>query len=105
MKDKIKTKVQNLSQNPKVKVAVTSMKPDRTIWGFIGVVGFFILPEIIAFNWGKELTSYAKEALPFASVISTYYYDFLVMMFEEGGSWLNLSIGFAFLFWLFKPNK
>jgi len=77
------------------------MKPDKTIWGFLGITLFFILPEIIAFIWGVEITAYAKEALVQASSPESYYYDGLIMLFEEGGSWFNLFLGFVFLIWLF----
>ena len=94
MRDKIK-------ENPKVKEAVKQMKPDKTIWGFLGVVLFFIAPEIIAFIWGAEITAYAKDALAVSTVDTQYYYKALIMLFEDGGSWINLAIGFAFLIWLF----
>jgi len=77
------------------------MKPDKTIWGFLGVTLFFILPEIVAFIWGTEITTYATEALVDASSIDKYYYDGLIMLFEDGGSWFNLFLGFVFLIWLF----
>jgi uncharacterized protein YneF (UPF0154 family) len=102
MKEKLKTKAKEIKDNPKVQEAVKSMKPDKSIWGFLGVVVFFILPEIVAFIWGEEITAYAKDALLANPPIETqYYYDALVMLFEDGGSWINLAIGFAFLAWLF----
>lgn len=101
MKEKIKEKAQIIKNDPKVQKAVKSMKPDKTIWGFLGVVLFFIAPEIVAFIWGAEITSYAKDALITASVDTEYYYKALIMLFEDGGSWINLAIGFALLIWLF----
>jgi hypothetical protein len=102
MKEKIKEKTKKIRENPKVKEAVKSMKPARTIWGFLGVVVFFILPEIVAFIWGADITAYAKENVDFALSMDTeYYYKALIMLFEDGGSWINLAIGFAFLIWLF----
>ena len=102
MKEKIKAKAREIKDNPKVKEAVKSMKPERNIWGFLGVVLFFILPEIVAFIWGTEITAYAKENIDFAETMDTeYYYKALIMLFEDGGSWINLAIGFAFLIWLF----
>ena len=78
------------------------MKPEKSIWGFLGVIVFFILPEIAAFIWGAEITAYAKESLAHsAATIDKYYFELLVMMFEEGGSWVNLGLGFALLIWLF----
>jgi hypothetical protein len=102
MKKKIQQKAKQISQNPKVKEAITSMKPQRTIWGFLGVVLFFILPEIVAFIWGEEITAYANAMLLQSdSETLELYYKALVMLFEDGGSWINLLIGVAFLVWLF----
>ncbi len=101
MKEKLRQKVQDIAKNPKVKEAVVSMKPDRNIWGFLGVVVFFILPEIVAFIWGAEITLYANKALESVTGWSSYYYEGLVMLFGEGGSWFNLLLGMVFLVWLF----
>lgn len=98
----MKQKLKQIAQNPKTKEAVKSMKPEKTVWGFLGIVLFFILPEIIAFMYGTEFTAYAKEALGHNPAwFEKYYFDFLVMMFEEGGSWVNLAIAVALLVWLF----
>lgn len=102
MKQTLKTKAQQFAQSPKTKQALTAMKPEKSIWGFLGIVLFLILPEIIAFIWGFEITSYAKGELKNAdSFLERHYYDLLVMLFEEGGSWLNLAIGGALLIWFF----
>ena len=101
MKEMLHAKVKQVRTNPAVGNAVKSMKPDRNVWGFLGVVLFFIVPEIIAFIWGGQITSYAQENLAHASSSWTMYYEALVFLFEEGGSWINLLIGVAFLVWLF----
>lgn len=102
MKQKIKTKALEIAQSPKTKQAFMSMKPAKTIWGFVGVVLFFIVPEIIAFIWGSDIAAYAKEELLVAvSAVERQYYEVLVMLFEDGGSWINLGIGLALLVWLF----
>ncbi len=102
MKKKLETKAKEIAQNPKLKEAFTQMKPNRTIWGFLGVVLFFIVPEIVGFIWGEEITQYANEALlNNTSSSMEAYYKALVMLFEDGGSWINLLIGVAFLIWLF----
>lgn len=98
----MKHKLHQIAKHPKTKQALQSMKPEKSIWGFLGIVVFFILPEIVAFIWGTEITAYAKEGLLHtASLIDKYYFDFLVMLFEDGGSWLNLGIGVALLVWFF----
>jgi len=52
MQTKIKLKTRKLIQSPAAKKALTSLKPERSLWGFAGVILFFIVPEIIAFIWG-----------------------------------------------------
>jgi len=102
MKQKIKTAAKQFVQNPKTKQAFISMKPAKTVWGFVGVLLFFISPEIVAFLWGSDITLYAKDQMPLAaSAIERQYYEVLVMLFEDGGSWINLGIGLALLIWLF----
>lgn len=98
----MKHKLRQIAQSPKTKQALQSMKPEKSVWGFLGIVLFLIVPEIIAFIYGVEITAYAKEALTHSpSWFEKYYFDFLVMMFEEGGNWFNLAIGTAFLIWFF----
>ncbi len=102
MQNKIKTKAQQLAQNPEIKKAFMSMKPEKTVWGVVGVMLFFILPEVITFFWGSDIMLHAKEGLLITtSTIERQYYDMLLMIFEDGVSWLNLTIGFALLIWLF----
>ena len=97
----MKHKLRSIVHHPKTKEALKSMKPERSVWGFVGVAVFFIFPEIVAFLYGAEITAYAKEAQLHAGTVEKYYFDFLVMMFEEGGSWINLALGGAVLVWLF----
>ncbi len=98
----MKHKLRKIAQNPKTKQALQSMKPEKSVWGFLGIVLFLIVPEIVAFIYGVEITAYAKEALTHnPATPEKYYFDFLVMMFEEGGSWFNLLIAFALLVWFF----
>ncbi|HEX5711202.1 MAG TPA: hypothetical protein VFX68_07620 [Sulfuricurvum sp.] len=102
MKHKIKAKAQQLVQNPTTQKALAAMKPEKSLWGFLGIVLFLIVPEIIAFIWGIEITAYAKKELLTATfAVERQYYDLLVILFEEGGSWFNLGIGAALLIWFF----
>ena len=95
-------KARQIAQNPKVKEAFKSMKPEKSIWGILGVIVFFILPEIIAYFWGAEITQYAKAGLPLAaSFVEAKSYELLIMLFEDGMSWFNLLFGLALLVWLF----
>lgn len=78
------------------------MKPEKNFWGIGGVVLFFIVPEIVAYMWGADITVYAKnELLSAPDFLEEKYYELLVMLFEEGMSYLNLAIGIALLVWLY----
>lgn len=102
MKHKIKTKIQQITQHPTTQKALVSLKPEKSIWGFLGIVMFLIVPEIVAFIWGPEITAFAKaQALLASSFFDKQYYDLLLMLFQDGGSWLNLAIGAALLIWFF----
>lgn len=99
---KLKAKIRKIAQHPATKKTLTSLKPEKSVWGFGGIVLFLIVPEIIAFIWGAEITAFAKaQALLTSSFFEKRYYDVLLMLFEEGGSWLNLAIGAALLIWFF----
>ncbi len=102
MRQKLQEKAKQIAKNPATQQALTSMKPQKSIWGFLGVILFFILPEIVAFFYGADITAFAKAQLLLANSFEMhYYYKALEMMFEDGVSWLNLIIGFALLIWLF----
>lgn len=102
MKHKIKTKAQQIARHPTTQKALIALKPERSIWGFLGIVMFLIVPEIIAFIWGVPITAFANAQLLLSpALIEKQYYDLLLMLFENGGSWLNLAIGAALLIWLF----
>lgn len=100
--NKLKAKVRKIAQHPATKKALISLKPEKSVWGFLGIVLFLIVPEIIAFIWGVEITAFAKAQLLLnPSMFEKQYYDVLVMLFENGGSWFNLGIGAALLIWFF----
>jgi hypothetical protein len=102
MKQKIQAKAKQLRDNPALRKSVASMKPKKTVWGFLGVVLFFIAPEIVAFIWGAQITAYAHaQMLMVPSEALATWYEALIYLFKDGGSWVNLGIGFAFLAWLF----
>ena len=78
------------------------MKPQKNLWGISGIVLFFIVPEIIAYIWGVDITEFSKNELLLPhDFLEKQYFELLVMLFEEGMSFLNLSIGLALLVWLF----
>jgi len=102
MNPTLKTRLKNFTQNPATQKALLSLKPEKSVWGILGVILFFIVPEIIGFVWGSDITLFARKSLIMASsAIERQYYEMLIMLFEEGGSWFNLSLGCVLLVWLF----
>jgi len=99
----VKQKFKQAIQNPKVKVALKQMKPERNILGFLGVFILIILPELIALAYGNEIVTYARTSLlnQDISIFSEYYLKGLLFLFEEGVSYVNLVLGCIFLIWMF----
>ena len=101
MKEKIKVISQRVKANPVLKESAKSIKPEPTVWGFIGVFIFFILSEIIGFVWGKEIAEFAhNKSLTESLEIARLFYWALEKLFEDGGSWFNLSIGIIIIIWM-----
>lgn len=102
MKQTLKTKAKSIAQHPATKKALNDMKPEKSLWGILGVLLFFIAPEIVAYFYAEEITAFAKNALlEHPPLMEKYLYDLLIMLFEEGISWFNLVIGVVLLVWLF----
>ena len=78
------------------------MKPKKTLWGILGVVLFFIAPEIVAYFYSVDIVRYAQNSLAMhPTTIEQYNYEILIYLFENGVSWFNLGFGVVLLVWLF----
>ena len=106
MKKRIRSAADRVAKNPVLQKSAQSLKPDRSVWGVLGVVLFFIVPEIVGFIWGEEITDWAHaQTLSEPTEIGRKVYWVLEKLFEDGGSWINLSIGVLLLVWLFWDWK
>ncbi|WP_294950987.1 hypothetical protein [Sulfurovum sp.] len=106
MKERLKNAVKRTAQNPVLRKSAESIKPNRSIWGVLGVVFFFILPEIVGFVWGAEITAWAHQRnLIDPTETGKKLYWLIGKLFEDGGSWVNLTIGVLLLVWLFWDWK
>lgn len=102
MKHKIKEKATRIAKDPKIQKAFLSMKPKKNIWGIVGILVFFFLPELIAFVWAPDIVGYAQRELQTeVGFVQQHYYEFLISIFEDGVSWFNLVFGSLLLVWLF----
>ena len=87
MKQHLKRLSQRAVQNPVLQKSVASLKPDLSILGFFWVILFFIVPELIGFVWGSEISTWAHtEALSEPKRIGRSVYWVLEKLFEDGGS-------------------
>lgn len=98
----MKDKLQKIARHPATKKALMDMKPKKTLWGILGVVLFFITPEIVAYFYSVDIVQYAQNGLAMhPATIERYNYDMLIYLFENGVSWFNLGFGVFLLVWLF----
>ena len=101
MKERLKRAADRAAANPVLRHSARSLKPGRNLWGVAGVLLFFILPEIVGFVWGAEITAWAHARyLTEPERILRMNYWLLEKLFEDGGSWVNLGIGVALLGWI-----
>ncbi len=101
MKKRIQSAVKQAAKNPALRKSAQSLKPGRSIWGVLGVLFFFIFPEIVGFVWGAEITQWAHaHTVTEPTELGRKTYWLLEKLFEDGGSWVNLGIGVALLGWL-----
>jgi hypothetical protein len=102
MKERIRSAVKRAAENPVLKKSAQSLKPEATVWGALGVILFFIVPEVVGFVWGEEITAWAhRMSITQPDETERKLYWVLEKLFEDGGSWINMGIGFLLLFWLF----
>jgi hypothetical protein len=102
MRQKLEKGAKRISQNPVAHKVIHSMRPEKSLWGFLGIIIFFILPEVVAFFYATEITTYANAQLLLSNPTQMhYYYKMLVMLFEDGVSYFNLLMGVGLLVWFF----
>lgn len=105
MREKIKEIQKRINNDPKLKEAVKNIKPKRNIWGILGIVLFFFLPELLTYIWQEELISWAHEHMLTEPLeIQRWLYGKLEEMFIAGVSWLNITLGVLFLLWMWRSK-
>ncbi len=98
---------ERIAHDPKLKQAIDTLRPKRTLWGLLGVVLFFFLPELITYIWQPELIAWTHHhAITEPLAMPRMLYGELETMFADGVSWLNIGMGVLLLVWMWKrPNK
>ena len=104
MKEKLKNIQNRLRNNPKFQARIQELKPKKTIWGFLGIVFLFFVPEVINFLYYQEINIWVVES-------ATIYYPTEVAnkiiwitqnIFNGELSFVNLGLGAFFLWWFYK---
>ena len=95
-----------MENDPKLKKAIDSIRPKRTVWGVVGIVLFFFVPEIITYIWQPELVSWAHlHAITEPMAMQRALYAQLEKMFADGVSWFNIVLGSLLLIWVWRMEK
>jgi len=101
---KMKKHLEHVKNDPKFQEKLQDMKPKKNIWGFLAVILFFFVPELVNFLYYKEILVWIDEFAKDAP--NQEMSNLLVWMSKEiftgEISWVNLAIGVGFLVWLFR---
>ena len=99
----MKEKLNNLKNNPEFQAKLQEMKPKRNIWGILGVVLFFFVPEVVNVLWHVEITAWITELIKSAPVtpMSRLLEWMTDKAFTGEISFFNIGLGIAFLVWIF----
>ena len=102
----MKEKLNNLKNNPEFQEKLQEMKPKRNIWGILGVVLFFFVPEVVNVLWHVEITAWITELIKSVPVtpMSGLLEWATGKLFTGEISFLNIGIGIAFLVWIFRDD-
>ena len=105
MRDKIKNIQNRIDENPKLKEAVSSIKPERNFWGIFGVIFFFFVPELVTYLWQNELVAWSHlHSITEPLEMQRWIFTQLEEMFASGVSWFNIIFGSLLLLWMFKSK-
>jgi len=105
MKEKIKVIKERLEHDPKFQKALKSQKPKKSVWGVLGIILFFFLPELVTYIWQDELINWAHlHSITEPLEMQRWLYRMLEKTFADGVSWLNLTVGTLLLLWLVKSE-
>ena len=99
----MKQKLKNLKNNQEFQSKLQEMKPKRSIWGILGVVLLFFVPEVINVLWHEEIKAWISELLKTAPVtkVSELLEWMTGKVFTGEVSFFNIGVGVAILVWIF----
>jgi hypothetical protein len=102
MKEKVEKIKEQLANDERFQKSLNSLKPQKSIWGFLGIILFFFVPEIVGVFWGGEIVSWSHaQALQEPMLVMRKMYEMLESSYSDGVSYFNIILGILFLYWFF----
>jgi len=94
----------NLKNNPEFQAKLQALKPKKSIWGFLGVLLFFFVPEAVNIFYFQEINAWIVEFahLSYPPELADKVIWVGKKAFDGELSFINLGLGFLFLWWLYK---
>jgi len=104
MKEKLKNIQTNLKNNPEFQAKLQEMKPKRNLWGFLGVMLFFFVPEFLNYFYDQEINAWMAEMarLNYSPEMAEKIVWITQQIFDGELSYFNIGLGIAFLVWMFR---
>lgn len=99
----MKQKLNHLKNNPAFQSKLQEMKPKRNIWGVLGVILFFFVPEYLNFYYSKQMNAWVVNMLNNYSDENTKETLAWITskVFDGEISFFNIAMGIALLVWIF----
>ena len=100
----MKQKLNNIKNNPEFQKKLQKMKPSRSIWGVMGVVLVFFIPEVMNYFWSDEINLHIvnlAHTIPNEELATLLKWT-SKELFDGQISWINVGLGVTFLVWLFR---
>lgn len=100
----MKQKLQAIKNNPEFQAKLQEIKPQRNIWGVLGIFLLFFLPEILNYYYSSEINHWVVELANATDHIEMK--ELLLWsapkLFDGELSFVNIGLGIAFLVWMFR---
>ena len=107
LKEKLE-RVKYIVRSPEFQSQLEEIKPKKTLLGFIVICLVFFLPEVINILYYEEINNWLKD---FVQIYTEpkFLVNFLLKstawVFDGKLSFINVGLGLAMLYWVFKPTK
>ena len=99
----MRRRIEYLKNDPVFQAKLQEMKPKKSIVGFLMVILIFFVPELLSYLWSPEINAWVGELIKGSpSIIEDSVTWATKKLFNEKVSWINLGLGFAFFYWMFK---